>query len=314
VHHATGKSLTRHVYTVGGEPCPNNTEACFATKGIHESIQVIHDHKFNSFSANFKCGLTHGIHNTDPRVCKCVCDAHPTGCYQQGKRYMHPDQTINPSNWLRSDQVEGNDGIVGMDFRACSDACTTHPECTHWEHDGSLCHLLKGTDYTQVNAAGWTAGLRNDADESSNTCTRDLKKTVQNPSDIAPEVCPAGTYVKTTPSRTCETCPAGKYTPYPNQQECYEMSSSGGLSDVAPQTCHIATYDASPGGESFYGTGYYDEIDADGVSTKTNTSHVATNRFTTSEYNSGTTQLNETLGCRGNSTPRFCRKEPESCT
>jgi len=35
VHHATGKSLTRHVYTVGGEPCPNNTEACFATKGIH---------------------------------------------------------------------------------------------------------------------------------------------------------------------------------------------------------------------------------------------------------------------------------------
>jgi hypothetical protein len=217
VHPFTGASITRHVYPNNVKPCPHNSADCMRTKDIEETIEVVHDKKFQHFASNFQCALTSGITGESPRVCECKCAAHPTGCYSTAEKYVD-----GPC-------VESNDGVLGVaDFRKCSDLCTMHPDCTHWNYGGfpSKCFLYQGAVSAKVATEGFWAGLPNHQAEADNVAICDRDRNLPAEAHTAVVQCPAGKYVTTAGAvRVCDTCPLGKYTPFPNQPVCYEGHS-----------------------------------------------------------------------------------------
>jgi hypothetical protein len=207
-------SGTRSIFAT--DFCKNNT--CLdANPQIHESIEVLHHRKFSSYSAHFKCALE----ETDETKCTCMCDAHPTGCYSSAEKWA-----------VIAGTIDGNIHPNVANFRKCSDMCTTHPSCTHWQHitETGECTLLQGPSTGgKVSATvGTYAGVKNMQDEQHNTCERDDAKVVV-PTQY-PTQCRAGKYVLSNSPRVCDDCPAGKFSAYANQPQCFDnFDTSAGL-------------------------------------------------------------------------------------
>jgi len=228
------------------------TKECMKTNLVHESIVVVHPLQFNSFETNFKCG----IEDTSVTKCKCTCDTHPTGCYEEGKKWDSAEKAS-------SQAIVGNWFSGVKDHRQCSDYCTNHPDCTHWQFQatgtiahhpllnaqlglqmhastGNTCILMTGALGTKTTTSVVTdyAGLRNENVEANNTCP-DARpahiKTPYNPRPVDVQ-CAAGTYLTVVNDvRTCHTCAAGTYTRYANMAACQEIILAGDVED--PDCC-----------------------------------------------------------------------------
>jgi len=192
---------------------------------IHESLSVSHPAKFNNFISNFKCSIT------GPQSCQCKCESHPTGCYSAGYKWANARKG-------HAQAIVSNYFSGVASFTACSDMCTNHPECTHWQYEmrgsikhhesihvsaGQTCILMKGKAGPKVLAPGQNyAGYHNNAKESLNVCPTNRPSMVKRGAGRAAVIqCPAGKWLlEKSNVRACFNCPKGKYTRFANMPSC----------------------------------------------------------------------------------------------